>query len=75
MHKTGLAIFSSLVPPIVLILYIMIVLNAFQHSTTLPDHEGSIKCHKNAFLNDSKSQKVVFGHFLDFGLSDRLDIA
>ena len=75
MHKTGFGHFSSLVPQMYLILYIMIVLNAFQHSTTLPDHEGSFKCHKNAFLNDSKSQKVVFGHFLDFGLLDRLDIA
>ena len=42
---------------------------------TLPDHEGSFKSHKNAFLNDPKSQKEVFGHFLDFGMMDRLDIA
>ena len=49
--------------------------NVFQHSTTLQDHEGSFKCHKNAFLNDPKSQKDVLGHFLEFGLLDRLDIA
>ena len=48
-----------------LILYIDIVLNDSQHSTTLPDHEWSFKCRKNVFLNDPKSQKKVFGHFLD----------
>ena len=38
-------------------------------------HDGSFKNQKNAFLNDPKSQKEVFGHFLEFGLLDRLDIA
>ena len=50
----------------------VIVLNVFQHSTTLQDHEGSFKCHKNAFLNDPKCQK---GGFLDLGPLDRHDIA
>ena len=35
-------------------------------------HAGSFKIHKNAFLNDPKSQKRGF---LDLGLMDRLDIA
>ena len=35
-------------------------------------HAGSFKNHKNAFLNDPKSQKRGF---LDLGLMDRLDIA
>ena len=73
--KWFLAIFWTLVCRIDLISHNVIVLNVFQHSTTLPDHEGSFKYHKNAFLNDSKSQKVVLGHFLDFGLLDWLDIA
>ena len=53
----------------------MLVLNVYQRSAMLPGHEGSFKDHKNAFLNDPKSQKEVFGHFLEFGLLDRLDIA
>ena len=53
----------------------MIVLNVFKHSATLPDHERSFKDHKNIFLNDPKSQKEVFGHFLDFSVLDQLDIA
>ena len=55
-----LAIFWCLVCWIDLILHNVIVLNVFQHSTTLLDHEGSFKCHKNAFLNDPKSQKKRF---------------
>ena len=70
--KRFLAIFLSLVCWNDLILHIMIVLNVFQHSTRLPDHEGSFKCHRNSFLNDPKSQ---FGRFLKFGLLDWLDTA
>ena len=33
-----------------------------------------IQMSQNAFFNDSKSQKVFFGHFRDFGLLDWLDI-
>ena len=33
-------------------------------------HDGSFKNQKNAFLNDPKSQKRGFGHFLDLGLLD-----
>ena len=61
--KRFLAIFWTLVCWIDLILHNVIVLNVFQHSTTLPDHEGSFKCHKNAFLNDPKSQKRGFWPF------------
>ena len=70
-----LAIFWSLLCWIDLILHIVIVLNVFQLSAASPGHEGSFKKYKNAFLNDSKSQKEVFGHFLEFGLLDRLHIA
>ena len=55
-----LAIFLSLVCWIALILHIVIVLNVFQLSAMLPGHEGSFKDHKNAFLNDPKSQKRGF---------------
>ena len=77
-QKRFLAIFLSLVCWIDLILHIVTVLNVFQYLATLPGHGGSFKNHKNAFLNDSKSQKWgfrPFGHFLDFGTSDALDIA
>ena len=53
----------------------MIVLNVFQLLARLPGHGGSFKSHKNAFLNDPKSQKEVFGHFLEFGRSDMLHTA
>ena len=39
-------------------------INVFQHLTTLPDYEGSFKCHKYAFLNDPKRQKRGFWPFL-----------
>ena len=58
--KCFLAIFWCLVCWIDFMLHIKIVLNEFQHSATLPGHEGSFKCHKNAFLNDPKSQKKRF---------------
>ena len=58
-----LAIFSSLVCWIDLILHIMIVLNDFQLSIMLPVREGSFKNHKNAFLNDPKCQKRGFWSF------------
>ena len=73
--KEFFAIFQSLVCQIDLILCIVTVLNVFQHQATLPGHEGSFKDHKNAFLNDPKSQKRGFGHFLEVVLLDRLDIA
>ena len=41
----------------------MIVLNVFQHSTTLPGHEGSFKNHWNAVLNDPKCQRRGFWPF------------
>ena len=58
-----LAIFLSWVCWIDLILHIVIVLNVFQLSATLPGHVGSFKDHKNAFLNDPKSQKRCFRPF------------
>ena len=59
-RKRFLVIFWSLVCWIDLILHILIVLNVFQLSATLPLHEGSFKDDKNAFLNGPKSQKRVF---------------
>ena len=70
--KRFLAIFLSLVCWIDLILHILIELNVFQQSATLPGHGGSFKSHKNALLSDPKCEK---GGFLDLGLMDRLDIA
>ena len=63
--KSFLAIFLSLVCWIDLMLHIVIVLNVFQPSAMLSGHVESFKDHKNVFLNDPKSQKKVFGHFLD----------
>ena len=53
----------------------MIELNVFELLAMLPGHEGSFKDRKNAFFNDPKGKKEVFGHFLEFGLFDRDDIA
>ena len=61
--KRFLVIFCGLVCWVDLILHIVIVLNVFQLSATLPGHEGSFKDHKNAFLNDPKSQKRCFRPF------------
>ena len=55
-----MAIFWSLICSIDSILHIVIVLNAFQHSATLPGHEGSFKNHESAFLSDPKSKKKRF---------------
>ena len=41
----------------------MIVRNVFQLSAMLPGHEGSFKDHKNALLDDPKSQKIGFRPF------------
>ena len=46
-----------------LVLHIVIVINVFQHSASLPGHEGSLKNHKIAFLNDPKGLKSGFGPF------------
>ena len=70
--KRVLAIFWSLVCWIDLILHILIELNVFEHSATLPGHDGSCKSHKNAFLNDPMCLKRGF---LDLGLLDRLEFA
>ena len=37
-------------------------------------YAGSFKNHKNAFLSDPKSQKKVFGHFLELGASERIEL-
>ena len=61
--KRFLTIFWSLVCWIDFILHILIVLNVFQLSSTLPSHEGSFKNHKNIFLNDPKCEKRGFWAF------------
>ena len=58
-----LAIFSSLVCRIDLILHIVVVLNILQHVPTRLGHEGSFKNHRNAFFNNSKSKKRGFWPF------------
>ena len=74
-NKRFLVVFWSLVCWIDLLLHIVIVLNVFQLWATLPGCEGSFKDHKNAFWMIQRAKKEVFGHFLEFGLLDRLDIA
>ena len=44
-------------------LHILIELNVFQQSATLPGHGGSFKRHRNAFLNDPKCQNRGFWPF------------
>ena len=68
-----LAILSSLVCWINSILHIVIVLNAFQHSATLPGHEGPFKKHNIAFLNDLESQKIDFCSWMDLVLHIMID--
>ena len=70
-----LAIFLGLVCWIDLILHIVIILNQFYHLVTLPGREGSFKNQKNAFLDDSNSQKELCRNFLNYGSLDQLDIA
>ena len=55
-----------------MILHILIELYVFQHSATLPGHDGSFKNSQNAIKS---AKKEDFGRFLDLGLLDRLDIA
>ena len=61
--KRFLAIFLSLVCWIDLILHILIELNVFHQSATLPGHGGSLKSQRNVFLNDPKCQKGGFWPF------------
>ena len=68
-----LAIFLSLVCWIDLILHIVIVLNVYQLSAMLPGQAGSFKNHKNAFLNDPKSQKRRFWPFLNDAKVQEID--
>ena len=72
--KSFFAIFWSLVCLIEMILHVVIVLNVLHRSATLLGHEGLFTDHKNAFWMIQKAKKEVFGHLLEFGLLDRLDI-
>ena len=58
--KRFLAVFWTSVCWIDLILHNVIVLNIFQHLSTLSCYEGSFISHRNAFLNDPKSQRRGF---------------
>ena len=46
-----------------MILQIAIVINGFGHWATLPDHGGSFKRYKNAFLNDPNGLKRGYWPF------------
>ena len=73
--KRFLAIFLSLVCWIDLILHIVIVLNVFpsrQCYQVRKDHSNITKMH---FWMIHRAKNEVFGHFQEFGLLDRLDIA
>ena len=70
-----LAIFSSLVHPVNLILHILIKFNGLINLDTIwimLDHSKITKMH---FWMIQRATKEVFGHFLEFGLLDWLDIA
>ena len=70
-----LAIFSSLVRQINLILHILITLNGLNNLADIwlmLDHSKVTKMH---FWMIQSAKKQVFGRFLDLGLLDRLDIA
>ena len=47
----------------------------YDSTKCFPAFDNIIQKSQKAFLNDPKWQKRGFGHFLDFGLLDRLDIA
>ena len=70
-----LAIFLSLVHRINLILHILTILNGLNNLAMIwlmLDHSKIRKMH---FWMIQRAKKEVFGHFLEFGLLDRLDIA
>ena len=69
------AVFLSLVDRINLILQILMILNDpnnFGHDIA---YAGSFKNHKMHFWMIQRAKNEVFGHFLEFGLLDRLDTA
>ena len=70
--KRFLAIFLSLVHRITLILHILTILNDVNNLGMIwlmMDHSKIRKMH---FWMIQRAKKEVFGHFLDFGLLDRL---
>ena len=71
----ALAIFSSLVLLVNLILHILKKLNGVNNLAMISlilDHSKSAKLH---FWMIQRAKKEVFGHFLEFGVWDWLDIA
>ena len=69
------AIFLSLVPRIDLILHILIELNGVHELAIVSPMLDHWKTRKMPFWMIQIAKKEVFGHFLEFGLLDRLDIA
>ena len=67
------AVFRSLVSWIDLILHIVILLNISHYVTRLTGHEGSVKAHKEAFLNDPINQKKRYLAFF-LSLGPRMDL-
>ena len=53
----------------------MIEVTVFQNLIVLPGHQGSFKSLKMPFWMILSAKKEVVGHFLDYGLLNRLDIA
>ena len=70
-----LAIFSILVARIASISHMIVVLNVSQHVAVVLGHAYLIKYAHCAQIVQKRAKNEVFGHFLDFGRSDRLDIA
>ena len=70
-----LAIFSSLVHPVSSILHILIKLNGLNNLATISLMLDHSKIRKMHFWMIQSAKKEFFGHFLEFGQLDRLDIA
>ena len=70
-----LDIFLRLGTQIDSISHMMVVLNVSQHVAVVIGHARLINYAQCAKIVQKRAKNEVFGHFLDFGDSDRLDIA
>ena len=69
-----LAIFLSLAYRIDFKLHILILQNDLDKWAVILPMLGSLKNHKNAFWMIQRAENEVFGHLLEFGASDRLQL-
>ena len=73
--KKFLAIFLTLVTGIDSISHMKVVLNVSQYVVVVIGHAWLISYAQCAKIVQKRAKNEVFGHFLDLGDSDRLDIA